>query len=473
MLEGEGVIMAIFASQYLMLENRLEEMGTFDSLMDEDSNYFINIKLLKDCNIPEFSTSYCKINDFFAKIGTLLKLSKTSEDRTYKTAYKLFDFSEVNGINLGFSESKFGAGFGKELRKRIIADAYEIIHKGSEYPEIFQLVSLFEDNVGPDRLSDMIATIIYSDIVNYTIRINQELSITPENYNEVKFEDGLVINPYKDCPLLLLPIEILHELPIARDWDDIDRVARENDAIKKEINEVVCEQWKKIASSEKKEYLKEHIFMVPEKCARIIEAYNSSDLPVYDIYQNSKYNSIRIFEKIMLPSVNFANKDIQKKVSSMKASKDILEIFKHWIEYNGGNNILLETDTRSREKVCQRLVHLSAKSYIEVNKLDFSCEANEGRGPVDFKISNGDDKTVIEVKLSSNQQYLHGLQVQIEEYASAERTDNKIYVFVDIGNPGRLKTIQQEHADMLSRQENPAELFIIDAVEKQSASVYK
>lgn len=400
--------MAMFASKYLNLENELDENGVFDSILDEDSNYFINVKLLKKCVVPEFVHAYVKVQGFFGKIGILLKASESKDDKMYRTAYKMFDFSEVNGINLGFAESKHGAGFGKKLREQIIADAFEIIKKGSEYPEIFELVSLFEDNVGPDRLSDMIARIIYEDIINYTIRVNKELGVIPESKSNLCFDGGLVINPYKDCPILLLPTNILHELPIARDWDDIDRVAKENEAIKREINEVVCEQWKSVSAEEKKQYLREQVFMNPVKCARIIAAYNEVELEGYDILHNSRYNSARIFEKIIVPCTNF-QKDSKKALeNSYVVACEILKTFKHWIEYNGGNEILLKTDSRTREKVCQRLVHLTGKSFIDANDLDFSCEANEGRGLVDFKISNGDDKTVIEVKLSTNQQYLHG-----------------------------------------------------------------
>ena len=67
----------------------------------------------------------------------------------YKSAFKLFMFSEVNGINLGFSESEHGAGFGEQ----VISDAFDIVKKGVQYPEIFQLISLIEENIGPDRLS--------------------------------------------------------------------------------------------------------------------------------------------------------------------------------------------------------------------------------------------------------------------------------------------------------------------------------
>ena len=45
-----------------------------------------------------------------------------------------------------------------------------------------------------------------------------------------------------------------------------------------------------------------------------------------------------------------------------------------------------------------------------------------------LKVSRGQDKTLIEVKLSSNSQYLHGYEVQVEEYGKAENTD-KLFMF--------------------------------------------
>lgn len=43
---------------------------------------------------------------------------------------------------------------------------------------------------------------------------------------------------------------------------------------------------------------------------------------------------------------------------------------------------------------------------------------------------------------------------------------------MDLGNPKRLRTIKSEHSKMMDAGDDPAELFIIDAVEKESASVY-
>ncbi len=91
---------------------------------------------------------------------------------------------------MGFSETGVDAGFGPVLSRQVINDAFDIVKSGSKQPEIFQLVGLFEENVGADRLSDMIATIILPDIQAYTRRINQELGITPQRYSNVSFKDA-------------------------------------------------------------------------------------------------------------------------------------------------------------------------------------------------------------------------------------------------------------------------------------------
>ncbi len=251
-----STIAILFSTKFNIPKEQLKEMGVFDVLLDEDSSFFINIKRLKECKVPEFVESYNKINERFREIGLLLQ-NATPGSRLYRAAYEKFNFPEVNGINLGFSSSTHGAGFGKGLRAQIIKDAYEIIQTGSNNPEIFHLVGLFEDNVGPDRLSDMIARIIYNEIVAYTQRILSELKINAENYPRFVFRNGLVVNPYKRKFLLLLPESILHELPIAKCWDDIDRVCSENEAIKAEINEEIGNTWRRMPTPERKEYLRE------------------------------------------------------------------------------------------------------------------------------------------------------------------------------------------------------------------------
>ena len=239
--------------------------GIFDQIMETDSKFFINIQRLRKAETPEFQGSYERINDLFRKIIKLLDRAsqKSEKDLFYKQALSLFDFPEnkgVNGLCLGFSEGKSGSGFGPILSRRVIANAYDIVKAGVDDPEFFQLLPLFQDDVGPDLLSDMIATIILPDIQNYTKRIFKELKVKPENYPDKKFNEGCLVNPYKQCDVLLVPVEILHKLPVAESWEDINRVVSENSTIRAVMNHRVAEEWTSWATSSRKNYLKKEIF---------------------------------------------------------------------------------------------------------------------------------------------------------------------------------------------------------------------
>lgn len=157
-------------------------------------------------------------------------------------------------------------------------------------------------------------------------------------------------------------------------------------------------------------------------------------------------------------------------ISSWDASLKVLGIFKHWVEDNRGWDLVIETTTRKREKAVQSLIHLSGLQYCKDNNIDMSFEANEGPGPIDLKISRGNDKIVIEVKLSSNDDYLHGYEEQIERYAQAEKTDKRIYVYVQVGNPGRNEKIRKRHEERINGGKNPPLLYMIDSQKQISTS---
>ena len=158
--------------------------------------------------------------------------------------------------------------------------------------------------------------------------------------------------------------------------------------------------------------------------------------------------------------------------TSLEATRAIINIFKDWVENNRGWALIQDVQSQKREKAIQRFIYLGAKHYVENNKLDISCEADEGRGPVDIKLSKGADKTLAEIKLSSNSQYLHGYEVQIKEYGKAEQTQNLVYVFIDLGHPIKRKNIMELHQNSIQLGKVCPELFIIDARPKNAATTY-
>lgn len=466
----------IFISDYFDLNEELEEIGVFNSIINKDSPFFINIIRLKDAVTPEFKNSYERVNNYFSEIMLLLDASERKGDKFYNTALERFTFHGHKGINLGVSSTGIDAGFGKKLSQKVISDAFEIVKKGSKHPEIFHLVGLFEENVGSDRLSDMIATIIEPDIVSYTKRINKELNINPENYTDIEFHNGIAMNQYKHCELLYVPIEILHEIPIAKCWGDIDYAVAENKAIRDQMNKVIGQEWKKMNTGQKKAYIREYFFQNADRCDKLISEYMSEDntLDMYNPKENVEYFIAHTHRKIRKSNtLNCLFHSDNYNPSSYDAANHILLLFKEWMEENHGWDVSLQSDTRRREKVIQRLVHLCGKDFCNNNNIDMSFESNGGHGPTDLKVSRGSDKTVIEIKLSSNSSYMHGYEVQIEEYAKAEGAENKIYVFVivDDDDEYKVKKLEDKYDERIKKGDNPAKLIFIDSRQQKSASV--
>ena len=353
----------------------------------------------------------------------------------------------------------------------VLETAYDIVKAGIDDPEFFQLLPLFQDNVGPDRLSDMIATLILPDIQTYTERVNQQLGIIKNNYPDKLFNNGLLCNPVKGYEVLLLPTEILHKLPVAKSWEEIDSVIVENNTIRAMMNNEVAEHWTQWAATDRKYYLREKIFKDSEKCKQVIEAYREEKLDAYNPEEQIDYFLAKLWQRIEKSGISWLSRYKDREIDSKTASIEILNLFKNWVEYNRGWEVILSAGTQKREKIVQRVIHLSGIAYIQANNLSLSCEADEGRGPVDFKISRGQDITVIEVKLSSNGQYMHGYDIQVEEYAKAEQTDNMVYVLVDVGNPVKVKKLLDRYNRDIDEGKKVPEVIMIDSTSKESASI--
>ena len=188
-----------------------------------------------------------------------------------------------------------------------------------------------------------------------------------------------------------------------------------------------------------------------------------------DLRTDSDYYAALLLKTIS-NAVSF--KKTKRQPKSFDASMDIIKIFQDWTENNRGWAEIQTAPSKSREKSIQRFMHLGAKHYLEINNLDASFECDAGNGALDMKISRGSDKTITEVKLSSNGQYLHGYETQIELYGKAERTEKMIYVFVDIGHPRRRKNLIERHMRDKGKGVKCPELVIIDARLRSAASTF-
>ena len=130
----------------------------------KDNKIFIDPVKIKNGTSEIHKTCYKKIDSF---IQILLELSRKRE---YKKLLEIIDnFHERNETRLGYSlESTYGKSFGenggRDLVKLLAKN--EMVSNG-EVEDIFDCL-IMVPNIGEDKVSDLITTIIFLDLIKYT-----------------------------------------------------------------------------------------------------------------------------------------------------------------------------------------------------------------------------------------------------------------------------------------------------------------
>ena len=193
------------------------------------------------------------------------------------------------------------------------------------------------------------------------------------------FEDGYLLNPYKKCEVLLVPIEILHKLPVAKSWEDIDDVVSENNTIRALMNQRVAEEWRQWSVSNRKYYLREEMFKKPDLCKQILEDYDKEELSEYNPENQIDYLLERICRSIIKLNLGWESFIEKESIDSLSASKEILSYLEVGLKIIKAGMLFRKANSRNREKITQRVIHLSGQCYIKANNLDISCEPDEGK----------------------------------------------------------------------------------------------
>jgi hypothetical protein len=116
---------------------------------------------------------------FAATVQLVTIKTKTSQDLAWTAAWKRMRFKETTNTALGFSkEGTDGNGIGDVLAQRIVTRASEILPHVDFAPDVFELIGVFSEKIGCDRLSDMIVSVLKSQFLAYTDRITKALGIT-------------------------------------------------------------------------------------------------------------------------------------------------------------------------------------------------------------------------------------------------------------------------------------------------------
>ena len=470
-----------FSTAFSVDKKDVIESGVVDVILNADTNLFIDPLLLEESSHDEIGKSaHSRYRKHFEQIIKLLAASKNPGDVAWRGAKRLFQFHEISWTCLGYGGSVRGSGFGPELIESTLKTAQEIVELGVTDVDLFMALALFEEGIGPDRISDMTTNIILADLVEFNERIARDLSLPTELHTVSGKEHYLLTNPRSDKgdPLLLVPSDIVRDLPIASDWSDISRVVMENQLLRDQVNDQIGSIWATMSKKEKKR-IKTAALRDKASFETILQMLHEAKGVPYDIKSDPAgevfWGDLIARVALQFPKdlTSFQGK-LEDRSTLMAVVAEIIEQFRFLVEERDLWRELWDEklSKHRKEKAAQRLFFAVADSYCKSNNLDLTPEAETGNGPVDFKVSSGyTGKVLVEIKLSTNPRLLHGYERQLEIYRDAEKTTDAYFLVLDVGSLG---TKDQQLIYLKNKQveagQKASEIVFVDGTPRRSAS---
>ncbi|MCU7854007.1 MAG: hypothetical protein KZQ80_17555 [Candidatus Thiodiazotropha sp. (ex Monitilora ramsayi)] len=470
-----------FSTAFGIDKGKINATGVVDVILNADTNLFIDPLLLEDSRHQEIAQSgNSRYRQHFETVIKLLVASKAEGDVAWRNAKRRFQFHEIPWTCLGYGGTVRGSGFGNELIASTLATAKEIVELGVSDVDLFMALALFEEGIGPDRISDMTTNIILPDLLSFNERVINELALTPSEHiiNGNKYPLLTNLCSERGEPLLLVPVDVVRDLPIATDWSDISRVVSENENLRDRVSSHVGEIWATMSRKEKAR-LKNAALRSKESFNTVLEMLHQSKGLAYDI-KSDMGGEVFWGDLVTSIAANYPkdlsgykgvalNQDIVFKVVG-----EIIDQFQYLVEKRDLWRELWDEklECHRKEKAAQRLFFAVADSYCKSNGLDLTPEAETGNGPVDFKVSTGyAGRVLVEIKLSANPRLLHGYEKQLEIYRDAEQTFNAYFLVIDVGGLGK----KDQQLIYLKNQQTKSghkasEIVFVNGLPRESAS---
>jgi hypothetical protein len=398
----------------------------------------------------------------------------------WRTADRLLTFPEITGTCLGYGAATIrGRSWGALLRQKVLKAAKQTIDLGVNDPDLFLVIALLENGIGPDLISDMTTNIILTDLEALNARICEKFKIKTEPFT---FSNGTIAsfarNPTVSAervPVILVPTDILRELPIVASWEDVADAAGKNSELRGRVNKLIGRIWEVTVRKKNKNQIRQDIYSSKAAFEAILEAIRTVPKVAYDTVSDPDGHMawMRVHATVAAKyplSLVLGNKPTISEVHAVVTK--IIEHYRDLVENKGLWKEFWSGTKRRGEKSAQRIFFAVADSYCKANNLDVTPEADSGAGPVDFKVSSSyKNRVLVELKLSSNSKVVDGYEKQLLAYKKAESTTRASYLVADVGGMGNKdKRLVKAKNDTVKRGEPASVLEFVNGKRRKSAS---
>lgn len=429
----------------------LEKHGAFNISLVTDLPLFIDPFLLFNSKKKQ----YQQLHDQIIRYLKFLRDKAQQENIQPGLLSAWYRFPEVKQNWFGFSlGGNSGSGLGKDFAEALHQNLHRLfpdfgkeeVTKGSHLEKL----CLISEGVGRDNISDFTTNLIKEFLCEYTQEFARKylsssrrrlvaVSKVSFNYRTETWESKQFELPWTGSDYVLLtPKEILtkdetwiNKNDLIEDFQDIPNAILDME-LRMQVNNYFA---KVLVRSKDREPTKKDIAEAARKTVlefpKLIDYFIRYKEENGDQAENISARKVSFSEYFYIVQIKELQEALVKQTGfyqidggTREEARQRLEYLRDVIENKGGHRIFYaDGKPIQREadlQIMYRLVWFGTPS-------DVSREANDGRGPADFKISRGaKDKTIVEFKLAKNTQLERNLEKQAEIYQKASDAQSAI-----------------------------------------------
>lgn len=450
--------MGIFFSDTFSIDREiLDANGAFDISIINDLPLFIDPFLLFHSEKQEYQELHQKIIDYLVFLRDRSATGPVNDSQLRNW----YCFPEVKQNWLGFSlvgngGSGLGIDFARQLHSNLGAVFSDFGGESITESSHLEKVCLIADGVGRDNISDFVTNLIQDFLCKFTENFaNNYLSKDQVrdvpirravfNYDTESWQRRTYRLPWHNGDFIILtPKDML-----TRDETWINRgdmisgferipSAIQDGQLRASVNNYFhlalsrrAKPKKPPTSSDRHAAAAETIRHFPQLIDYYIKLKEMTGNDATDVSA----------EKVLLTEM-FFSKRMREILQPQLAQSGFYEIaggtyaeahtrlayLKHAIEDQGCWRIFYDKNGNPVER--ERDIQILFRLVWFGTRSDIGPEANDGRGPVDFKVSRGRNKTLVEMKLAKNSKLEANLQKQVEIYQSAADAERGIKVII-------------------------------------------
>lgn len=469
-----------FTDFFEVNETDLTEYGALNVSLINDLPLFVDPFLL--FNNPK--TEYQELHEQIIEYIKFLQNYSISQSTTKGGLKALFQFPEIKQNWLGFSKTgNKGNGLGPKFATTLNTNLKYINSFGEENitaKSHIEKLCLLGQGVGSDHISDFTTNLIHGYFLKYTCEFCKQhidkkylrkFNVKRAFFNfktKTWASKEFLLPCYNDEYVLLTPINLLaKDETYINNSDMIDKFSYipatiDNDALRFQVNNYFQSL---LPKKPKKKDRVSAITKTINKYPKLIDYYIKYKENNKESATAINESDVEYIQKILISNVQELvpllddNNFYDLNCLSHEDTKKRILFLKQIVENNDGYRFFYDKKKSpiKREEDIQLLFKLTWYGTC----FDVNSEVNNGRGPVDFKISNGsEDKTLVEFKLAKNSKLKQNLEKQLEIYEKAHQTTNSFKVIIFFTAQEENKVIKILNELKMSRDSN---IILIDA----------